>query len=191
MKEHEPDAPFVEEMGGPPVSADPPAAIAAPVEEPFSAAPVEDKSARWESEIRFLRERLEQSQANADDLARQVRRLAAALCVLAVAGGFAGCKIWGRAANNSADVEKIAGQISSLKPAGPPAAATFFYWEQGQPPVRLIRRGEGFCVLTKVSGRFQGGGESVRLWIDGDGWWYLGGESHQLGVNAECAVFKY
>lgn len=64
-------------------------------------------------------------------------------------------------------------------------------WSQGQPPVRLIRAEEGFCALTQVTGSFQGGGEAVRVYVGDDGYWYLGGDSHQEGVGAECIVVRY
>jgi hypothetical protein len=64
-------------------------------------------------------------------------------------------------------------------------------WRQGEAPIRLIRKEEGFCALTLVTGSFQGGGEMVRVYIGEDGYWYLGGESHQEGVAAECIVVRY
>jgi hypothetical protein len=78
----------------------------------------------------------------------------------------------------------------------PAAAARFTFfetakWRQGEPPVRLIRQEEGFCALTQVTGSFQGSGESVRVYVGDDGYWYLGGDSHQEGVGAECIVIRY
>jgi hypothetical protein len=64
-------------------------------------------------------------------------------------------------------------------------------WRQGEEPVRLIRKEEGFCALSLVTGSFQGAGEHVRVWIAEDGYWYLGGESHQEGVGAECIIVRY
>jgi hypothetical protein len=67
----------------------------------------------------------------------------------------------------------------------------FAHWEQGQPPVKLIRSSEGFCALTMVRGAFEGGGEHVRLWVEADGFWYLGGRSFQADVSAECVIVRY
>jgi hypothetical protein len=67
----------------------------------------------------------------------------------------------------------------------------FAHWEQGQPPVKLIRSSEGFCALTMARGRFEGGGEDVRVWVEADGFWYLGGHSHQADVSAECVIVRY
>lgn len=64
-------------------------------------------------------------------------------------------------------------------------------WHQGQPPVRLIRKDAGFCALSLVTGAFAGGGEIVKVWIGPDGFWYLGGQSGQEGVGAECIVVHY
>jgi hypothetical protein len=74
---------------------------------------------------------------------------------------------------------RLGGQVETAK------------WSQGQPPVRLIRVEEGFCALTQVTGSFQGGGESVRVYVGDDGYWYLGGDSQQEGVGAECIVVRY
>ena len=64
-------------------------------------------------------------------------------------------------------------------------------WRQGEPPLKLIRRDEGFCVLTMVTGHFQGSGEKVRVYVGDDGYWHLGGTSLQDGVAAECLVVRY
>jgi hypothetical protein len=83
-------------------------------------------------------------------------------------------------------------------PVAPPSKAekisrdiTFASWHQGSPAKRLIRSDEGFCVLTSVMGHFQGGGETVRVYIGKDGYWYVGGHSMQEGVYAECAIIRY
>lgn len=67
----------------------------------------------------------------------------------------------------------------------------FHQWQQGQPPVRLIRKDEGFCALTSVTGRFEGDGEQARVYVGADDYWYLGGKSAQRGVAAECMVVRY
>jgi hypothetical protein len=61
-----------------------------------------------------------------------------------------------------------------------------FWWEQGQDPLRLIHSTDGIAMLTFVRGSFQGGGESVRVYVGEDGYWYLGGSSAQAGVAAEA-----
>lgn len=72
-----------------------------------------------------------------------------------------------------------------------PATVTFASWSQGEPPKRLIRSSEGFCALTSVTGHFQGGGEIVKVYVDDDGFWYLGGGSMQEGVSAQCIIVRY
>ena len=76
------------------------------------------------------------------------------------------------------------------KPA-PGALVEFSSWRQGEPPVKLIRKDEGFCALTKVTGHFEGGDEGVKVYVGGDGYWYLDGYSEQDNVGAECVVVRY
>lgn len=64
-------------------------------------------------------------------------------------------------------------------------------WHQGEAPIRLIRKDQGFCALSLVTGGFAGGGEIVKVWIGPDDYWYLGGQSQQEGVGAECIVVRY
>ncbi len=89
--------------------------------------------------------------------------------------------------------ENLLGPITPVSDLAAPAAGNveFRRWHQGEPPLRLIRKTEGFCALTGLSGHFQGGGEEVRLYIGDDGYWYLGGKSMQDGVEAECVVVRY
>jgi hypothetical protein len=94
---------------------------------------------------------------------------------------------------------KVRGQAQegdmTLRRVHAPAAGVAFFktaqWHQGEPAVRLIRAEEGFCALTQVTGSFQGGGEAVRVYVADDGYWYLGGDSQQDGVAAECIVVRY
>jgi len=78
-----------------------------------------------------------------------------------------------------------------VKPPEGNAAVETHAWHQGDAPVRLIRKEEGFCALTLITGSFQGAGEMVRVYVGDDGYWYLGGDSHQEGVAAECIVVRY
>ena len=67
----------------------------------------------------------------------------------------------------------------------------FRHWHQGEPPVKLIRKEAGFCALTGVGGGFAGGAEEVHVYIGPDDYWYLGGNSRQHGVDAECVVVRF
>ena len=50
--------------------------------------------------------------------------------------------------------------------AAPPAAEVSRYdWKNGDPPVRMIRKEEGFCYLTALSGGFAGGGEVANVYV--------------------------
>lgn len=64
-----------------------------------------------------------------------------------------------------------------------------FTWKQSDPShTRMVTKAENICVLTKIGGRFQGGGENVQVYDDGE-FWYLGGASQQSGVNGEAYCF--
>jgi hypothetical protein len=62
-----------------------------------------------------------------------------------------------------------------------PVSAVYseYKWSNGDKPVKMIRKEEGFCFLTEVGGHFAGGGEVVHVYIGPDGFWYLGGNSGQ------------
>ena len=76
---------------------------------------------------------------------------------------------------------------TTKKPAGF-GNVQFREWQQGEPPVKLIRKDEGFCALTGVSGHFQGEGEQIRVYIGEDDYWYLGGKSKQEGIAGTCVI---
>ena len=81
--------------------------------------------------------------------------------------------------------------------AAPPAAEVSRYdWKNGDPPVRMIRKEEGFCYLTALSGGFAGGGEVANVYIADDGYWYLGGQTgtgflRLSAVSVKRPVGKY
>lgn len=58
-----------------------------------------------------------------------------------------------------------------------------FWWEQGQPHVKMIHSSKGFAALTYIRGNFAGGGEYVYVYVAQDGYWYLGGDSKQQSVG--------
>jgi hypothetical protein len=68
-----------------------------------------------------------------------------------------------------------------------------FPWVQGTNATFLGADTNRVCFLTRVSGKFQGGGERVEAFTSGGGWW-LGGASQQAGVagGARCVntVFR-
>ena len=212
MKEDHSDSPFIEEIGGKPMST--PTALESeqpvPLEtpEPIEPAQPEDKSIRLEAEIKYLRDWTEETEAALAGFKRRTRGFMLVAFLLLGVCGFVMVQMTNRNAKQVTDLKTVSDQIASLQAAASLpvkqspvpdrllqpfqfSSVTFSHWEQGKPPIQLIKRSEGLCFLTKVSGHFEGEGESVRLWIDKDGYWYLGGDSHQLGVNAECAVLKY
>jgi hypothetical protein len=60
-----------------------------------------------------------------------------------------------------------------------------FSWRQGEPAKPMFAdNGFTVCMLTKVQGKFDGGGEHVEV-TRSNGMWFLGGGSQQSGVAAE------
>ena len=57
-----------------------------------------------------------------------------------------------------------------------------YTWVNGSNPVKMIPSTCGIAFLTYVQGKFAGGGEIVKVYVDQDGYWYLGG--HQGGAGA-------
>jgi hypothetical protein len=65
-------------------------------------------------------------------------------------------------------------------------------WSQGDTgPVPLANANTNFCYLTRVSGHYVGGGESVRVYEDSTQTWYVGGSSYQQGVTASANCIPY
>jgi hypothetical protein len=63
-------------------------------------------------------------------------------------------------------------------------------WQRGDGAVRMIRKEEGFCYLTRVNGQFAGLGEEARVYIGDDGYWYLSGSAYKpLAATAMSVRF--
>jgi hypothetical protein len=76
-------------------------------------------------------------------------------------------------------------------PPWSPRDLKLYAWRQGEKPVKIIHKDEGFCVLASVGGRFEGVGESVHVYLADDGFWYLGGESNQTDVKATAFSVRF
>lgn len=64
-------------------------------------------------------------------------------------------------------------------------------WAQGQAPVEMKPASTHVCALTKIQGRFRGGGERVQVYVNpSTGNWRLEGSSYQHGVAASAACFR-
>lgn len=63
-------------------------------------------------------------------------------------------------------------------------------WTQGSPTKALGQEANQVCFLTRVTGRFEGRGESVHVYV-ANGSWYLGGSSGQneVGASAVCVAW--
>lgn len=60
-----------------------------------------------------------------------------------------------------------------------------YHWQQGQASVTMASISDWICGLTRLTGKFEGGGEGVKVWASG-GSWTLGGTSQQAGVAASA-----
>jgi hypothetical protein len=70
-----------------------------------------------------------------------------------------------------------------------PSYSGTYSWYQGMGPVRMDSSDTTrACVLTRVTGRFGGVGESVEIYSSG-GAWYLGGASQQVDLGATAVCF--
>lgn len=88
--------------------------------------------------------------------------------------------------------EDSAGIADSTATSSTSLTTNDYSWYQGQGPIRMLHQSAGFCFLTRVSGKFEGGGESVRIGLDGSGYFTLFGTSYQEGVtaNARCVTWN-
>lgn len=91
------------------------------------------------------------------------------------------------AAQAQSSVDQLA--IQTLKEPLSPSA---YSWERGSPPTVMVSASSHICLLTSVSGKFEGPGERIALYIDtgasGGAKWVLNGTSGQaqLRANATC-----
>ena len=60
-----------------------------------------------------------------------------------------------------------------------------YTWSQGNAAVQMGPIDRTVAFLTYVRGKFEGGGEYVRIYAQ-DGYWYLGGDSAQHSVLAKA-----
>lgn len=68
-----------------------------------------------------------------------------------------------------------------------------YSWSQGNPPTNMGSSTGGFglprvCYLTRISGKFTGWSEEVKVYLVGSTW-YLGGSSNSVGVGARARCF--
>jgi hypothetical protein len=75
--------------------------------------------------------------------------------------------------------------VSSITPR-----PSILRWSHGDPALRLLPADKGFCYVSGMGGDFQGGGESVRVWID-DGTWWVGGYSCQPSLWVEVTCMEW
>jgi hypothetical protein len=74
------------------------------------------------------------------------------------------------------DIGSVQANLDSSWVRGP------FVWNQGSADVYLASASTHVCVLTRLKGDFDGGGEKVLVY-QANGSWYLGGTSKQSGIG--------
>ena len=77
-----------------------------------------------------------------------------------------------------------------LQKIGDPKIRDFYdepiLWHDGT----KIHNQQGLCFLTKLSGKFEGAGEYVEVYIGKGNYWHFKGNSHQGGVAATVICYK-
>lgn len=69
-------------------------------------------------------------------------------------------------------------------------AADVYNWYQGQNPNYMMNLSQGVCFLTSVQGKFEGGGERVRVYQNNNQW-VLDGTSDQEGVGGTATCVPW
>jgi hypothetical protein len=59
-----------------------------------------------------------------------------------------------------------------------------YEWSNGKPPVKMLHRKDGICVLAGWGGALRGYGEGISVRLADDGYWYLDGHSAQGELHA-------
>jgi hypothetical protein len=68
---------------------------------------------------------------------------------------------------------------------------TVHHVNQGDPDLRMIRADEGVCFLSGMSGKFEGGGEKIGIYVDDQGWRTLYVRSQKVDVWAKATCIRY
>jgi hypothetical protein len=63
--------------------------------------------------------------------------------------------------------------------------------KQGEADRRMIRANEGVCFMSGMSGKFEGGGEEIGIYVDDQGWRTLYVRSQQVDVRAKATCIRY
>ncbi len=63
-------------------------------------------------------------------------------------------------------------------------------WTKGELPIRLIHKDDGFACLAGIGGGFHGGGESARIQLCDDGYWYVYGRSAQPSMTIHALTVR-
>jgi hypothetical protein len=78
--------------------------------------------------------------------------------------------------------------LAAIRQLPPPAEIKEYVWTPGAAAVKTIRADEGFCFLTGLAGKFEGGGEVIGV-APRDGFWYFDGRANQ-GISGRAMSFQ-
>jgi len=92
--------------------------------------------------------------------------------------------------SHQADLGASAIGIEWTNPGAYSIEAEEHAWYAGDPPVPLLKEGEGFAFLSSLSGHFLGDGEEVRVDRAEDGQWRLEGRSGQKEFAASATAVR-
>ena len=85
---------------------------------------------------------------------------------------------------------KYAVRVACMQIPGFKAEYKLHKWSKGQTPLRLIHQDDGFACLAGIGGGFHGGGESARVQLCDDGYWYLYGRSFQPSMTVHAVTVR-
>jgi hypothetical protein len=120
-------------------------------------------------------------------------------CVLSsVGGGFRGGAEWVRVFVDEEGYWTLAGgaqralsaEAISFKTDLADQPVAEFFWQRGQPRVKMIHKDDGFCILSGIHGQLEGGGERAEVTLDADGYWYLDCAAAQ-GLWVRAIAIRY
>lgn len=122
--------------------------------------------------------------------------------ITGVAGNFGGPKegfelqatksgAWTLTGQSSDFIAARSMAVTDLQPVKFQTQTTRYEWTAGKPTVKMLHQKDGICILTGFTGAMRGYGESVKVHLADDGYWYLEGSSAQGELKATAIGLKW